>query len=112
MAAADADPVAVSPMPPASSASSSARPLAPDFAGDVEARKRYGVAALEIVGFDVLLNQANRRWSGSSDYDSNLSTIAATCAAAGASTTIRSTSTSSRIRTRARSITAWRGRRG
>jgi hypothetical protein len=46
-----------------------------DFSADVEARKRYGVAALEIVGFDILLNQANRRWSGSSDYDSNLSTI-------------------------------------
>ncbi|MEO8938408.1 MAG: DUF3943 domain-containing protein [Burkholderiaceae bacterium] len=46
-----------------------------DFSGDVAARKRYGVAALEIVGFDVLLNQANRRWSGSTDYDSNLTTI-------------------------------------
>jgi len=60
---------------PPNAASSSSRPLAPDFSGDVDARKRYGIAALEIVGFDVALNQANRRWSGSSDYDSNLSTI-------------------------------------
>ena len=51
------------------------KPLAPDFSADIDARKRYGVAAMEIVGFDVLLNQANRRWSGIDDYDSNLSTI-------------------------------------
>lgn len=46
-----------------------------DFGADIEMRKRYGNAALEIVTFDVLLNQANRHWSGNSDYDNNLSTI-------------------------------------
>ncbi len=46
-----------------------------DFSADVEVRKRYGIAALEIVGFDVLVNLVNRYGSGSSDYDSNLSTI-------------------------------------
>ena len=60
---------------PRSAASRSSKPLAAEFSTDVEVRKRYGVAALEIVGFDVLLNQANRRWSGIDDYDSNLSTI-------------------------------------
>jgi len=33
------------------------------------------IPALDIVGFDFLLNQFNRRYSGVSDYDSNLSTI-------------------------------------
>jgi hypothetical protein len=46
-----------------------------DFASDIEMRKRYGAAALEILGFDFLLNQANRRWSGVDDYDSNIHTI-------------------------------------
>lgn len=40
-----------------------------------EANKSYLIPALEIVGFDLLLNQFNRRYSGSSDYDSNFSTI-------------------------------------
>jgi hypothetical protein len=33
------------------------------------------IPALDIVGFDFLLNQFNRRYSGVSDYDSNFSTI-------------------------------------
>ena len=33
------------------------------------ARKSYSIPALEILGFDVLLNRANKRFSGSSDYD-------------------------------------------
>ena len=32
-------------------------------------RKDYGLPALEIVGFDFLLNRINRHFSGSSDYD-------------------------------------------
>lgn len=40
----------------------------------VEAAKSYWIPALEIVGFDVLLNQFDRRVLGS-DFDSNLSTI-------------------------------------
>ena len=40
-----------------------------------EANKSYLIPAAEIVGFDFLLNQFNRRYSGISDYDSNLSTI-------------------------------------
>ena len=37
--------------------------------------KSYVIPAAEIVGFDFLLNQFNRHFSGSSDYNSNLSTI-------------------------------------
>jgi hypothetical protein len=40
-----------------------------------EVNKSYLIPAAEIVGFDFLLNQYNRNFSGSSDYDSNLSTI-------------------------------------
>jgi len=40
-----------------------------------EANKSYLIPVAEIVGFDFLLNQFNRRYSGSSDYDSNFSTI-------------------------------------
>ena len=50
-------------------------PLARDFSSDIEARKNYVAPALEILGFDMLVNLVNRRYSGSSDYDSNLSTI-------------------------------------
>lgn len=51
-------------------------PLARDFSSDIEARKNYVAPALEILGFDMLVNLVNRRYSGSSDYDSNLSTMA------------------------------------
>jgi hypothetical protein len=37
--------------------------------------KSYWIPAAGIVGFDVLLNAFNRRFSGVSDYDSNFSTI-------------------------------------
>lgn len=37
--------------------------------------KSYWIPALDIVGFDFLLNQFNRRFSGVDDYDSNLHTI-------------------------------------
>jgi Domain of unknown function (DUF3943) len=57
-----------SPMRPAESPT-------PDFSSDVEARKSYAIPALEIVGFDVLLNEINRHSSDSADYKSNLSTI-------------------------------------
>lgn len=46
-----------------------------DFTSDVARRQRFGAAAFEIVAFDTLLNQANRRWSGVDDYDSNIGTI-------------------------------------
>lgn len=46
-----------------------------DLASDRQANKSYLIPAAEIVGFDFLLNQFNRHFSGSSDYDSNLSTI-------------------------------------
>jgi len=46
-----------------------------DFSSDRQANKSYLIPAVEIVGFDFLLNQFNRRFSGVSDYDSNLSTI-------------------------------------
>ena len=47
-------------------------------ANDIEAQisknKSYAIPALEIIGFDILLNEINRRTLGS-DYDTNLSTI-------------------------------------
>ena len=46
-----------------------------DFSSNIQANKSYLIPAVEIIGFDVLLNLYNRRFSGSSDYDSNLSTI-------------------------------------
>ncbi|MDQ2964208.1 MAG: DUF3943 domain-containing protein [Pseudomonadota bacterium] len=45
-----------------------------DFSADIEARKSYLIPALEIVGFDVLVNLANR-YSTSTDYHSNFSSI-------------------------------------
>ncbi|HEU4707842.1 MAG TPA: DUF3943 domain-containing protein, partial [Methylophilaceae bacterium] len=47
-----------------------------DTPEDAEAReKSYLIPALDIVGFDFLLNQFNRHFSNSDDYDSNLNTI-------------------------------------
>ncbi len=48
---------------------------ASDFSSDVEARKSYLVPALEIAGFDLLLNQFNRRAFSGSDYDTNWSSV-------------------------------------
>lgn len=45
------------------------------FSADNQASKSYLIPAVEIVGFDVLLNLFNRRFSGISDYDSDLSSI-------------------------------------
>lgn len=46
-----------------------------DFSSDKTADKSYLIPAVEIFGFDFLLNQFNRHFSGISDYDSNFSTI-------------------------------------
>jgi len=46
-----------------------------DFSSDKQANKSYLIPAVEIIGFDFLLNQFNRNYSGISDYDSNFSTI-------------------------------------
>lgn len=48
----------------------------PDVGGSVikPSNKNYLIPAAEIVAFDILLNQFNRRYSGISDYDSNFST--------------------------------------
>jgi hypothetical protein len=54
------------------------RPMAEakgDITSDAEPRKSYGVPALEILGFQFLLNGINRHSSNSADYKSNLSTI-------------------------------------
>src|SRR6185369_2601538 len=40
-----------------------------------EASKSYVIPALEIVGFDLLLSNFNRQFSGSSDYDVSLKSI-------------------------------------
>ncbi|HEX5127353.1 MAG TPA: DUF3943 domain-containing protein [Rhodocyclaceae bacterium] len=47
----------------------------PDLSKQIEARKSYAIPVGEIVGFDFLLNQYNRRYSGSDDYDSSISTV-------------------------------------
>jgi hypothetical protein len=48
----------------------------PDAAAEIEARKSYDVPALEIVGFEVLVNRYNRFFSrGRRDYDVSLSSI-------------------------------------
>jgi hypothetical protein len=47
----------------------------PDLSSEIEARKSYFIPALEIIGFDFLLNQFDRRYYEGNDYDSNLSTI-------------------------------------
>lgn len=46
-----------------------------DLSVDTQANKSYLIPAVEIIGFDFLLNQFNRRYSGISDYDSNLTSI-------------------------------------
>lgn len=58
---------AVRPQEPSSSPS--------DSAANIEARKSYLIPALEIVGFDVIVNLVNRSSSSGSDYRSNLSSI-------------------------------------
>jgi hypothetical protein len=40
-----------------------------------ESEKSYAIPALEIIGFDFLLNRFNRRFSGSSDYDVSMASI-------------------------------------
>src|SRR4051812_46220157 len=40
-----------------------------------ESQKSYAIPALEIVGFDFLLNQFDRRYFGCCDFDSNVHTI-------------------------------------
>jgi hypothetical protein len=47
----------------------------PVAAPDWGAQKSYLIPALEIIGFDVLLNQYDRRHYGCCDYNSNLSTV-------------------------------------
>src|SRR5713226_1110881 len=44
----------------------------PDFSSDIDARKSYLIPALEIIGFEVLLNQINRHSGNGADYESNL----------------------------------------
>jgi len=41
----------------------------------IEARKSYSIPALEIIGFDLLLNQFNRRYFEGDDYDTSWSSI-------------------------------------
>ena len=50
-------------------------PPKPDFSADIEARKSYVIPALEIFGFDLLLNRFNRQGADGKTYAVNLSTI-------------------------------------
>jgi hypothetical protein len=47
----------------------------PDFSADIESRKSYVIPALEVIGFELLLNGINRNSGNGADYKSNLSTI-------------------------------------
>jgi hypothetical protein len=46
-----------------------------DFSSDIESRKSYVIPALEVIGFELLLNGVNRNSGNGADYKSNLSTI-------------------------------------
>ena len=52
-----------------------AQPAPAPEPGVEEADKSFAIPALEIVGFDFLLSNYNRRYSGSQDYDVSLSSI-------------------------------------
>ena len=69
-------------------------PPKPDFSADIEARKSYVIPALEIFGFDLLLNRFNRQGVDGKSYAVNLSTInrnlRTRCAHVGSSITIPS----------------------
>ena len=47
----------------------------PALSWDTGAGKSYSIPALEIVGFDFLLNQFNRHYFRGNDYDTDLKTI-------------------------------------
>jgi hypothetical protein len=47
----------------------------PALGASPESRKSYWIPALEIVGFDLLLNQFNRRYFSGDDYDTSIGTI-------------------------------------
>src|SRR5207248_1533027 len=51
------------------------RPAEPDFSATIEANRSYAIPAAEIVGFEFLLNQYDRRHFGCCDFDSNIHTI-------------------------------------
>ncbi len=47
----------------------------PDLSLEIEAQKSYAIPALEILGFDFLLNRFNRRFIDRNEYDSSFSSI-------------------------------------
>lgn len=49
-------------------------PPKPDLSAEIEARKSYVIPALEILGFDVLLNRFDNHFLPGNDYDVNAST--------------------------------------
>jgi Domain of unknown function (DUF3943) len=78
-AAFGAEPAFIGPAKPWATLASEAAAIDPDkpkldFSGDSAARKSYSIPAAEILGFEALLNLANRR-DASGDYKSNLSTV-------------------------------------
>lgn len=60
------------PIDPAPGASEKPKP---DLSSDIESRKSYTIPALEILGFDFLLNRFNQRRYEGNDYDVTMSTI-------------------------------------
>src|SRR6185503_11095652 len=46
-----------------------------ETAEEIEARKSYAIPALEIVGFDILVNRYNRYFSSKNDYKVSWSSV-------------------------------------
>lgn len=51
------------------------RPGLPDLTREIESNKSYAIPAVEILGFDILLNIFDRHYFDGNDFDSNLRTI-------------------------------------
>ncbi|HUP29621.1 MAG TPA: DUF3943 domain-containing protein, partial [Usitatibacter sp.] len=62
-------------IPPPGDATVPPRPALPDLSGEIEARKSYAIPAAEIVGFDFLLNQFDRKYFGCCEFHSNTRSI-------------------------------------
>lgn len=61
--------------PEAAAAAPAPTPAEPKLSWETGAGKNYLLPALEIVGFDILLNRINQRYYGCCDYDVTASTI-------------------------------------
>jgi hypothetical protein len=69
-------PAPIAPVPTTSDATASSPPKSTGgLSWESGAGKSYSIPALEIMGFDLLLNQFNRRYYDGNEYDTSLSTV-------------------------------------